>query len=146
MKIFYHLLDSAIFNSWILYKTSKKTKSIWNVASRRKHTLAWFKESVILSLCGTFTSRKQAPSVKLSNPALPIQTVLAATAHQIQPVSQIRGIESTRARCFKCDTLKRTACAVCKVPYCYQCGHLQDMLLQHTASSSAIEDSDQEDI
>ena len=67
LKVFFHLLDSAVANSWILFK-NQKTKGKWNLAEERRYTLAWFKEKVILALCGTFTTRKQAPSLKLSKP------------------------------------------------------------------------------
>ena len=72
-KIFFHLLDSAVVNAFILYKTSKRAKGLWNQAAQQKHILAWFKESIILSLCGNFTTRKNAPAVKLSTPSIPLQ-------------------------------------------------------------------------
>ena len=51
LKIFLHILDSACVNAYILYKSSKQAKQQWNSRANRKHTLAWFKESAILSLC-----------------------------------------------------------------------------------------------
>ena len=133
LKVFFHLLDSAVVNAWILFKTAKKSQGLWNQAAQRKHTLAWFKENVILQLCGDFTIRKQAPAVKLSNPPLPTQTILGATSHRVKPVSQISGMVSATARCVRCRVMKRTACVVCKIPYCYECGydHMEEMLLKH---------------
>ena len=52
IKIFFYILDSTVVNAWILYKTVKQAHSQWNSAAQRRHTLSWFKESVILSLCG----------------------------------------------------------------------------------------------
>ena len=84
LNIFLHILDSACVNAYILYKSSKQAKQQWNSAGNRKHTLAWFKESVILSLCGSFTSREYAPSVKPVNP-LRI-SVNAIIQLQVQPI------------------------------------------------------------
>ena len=109
VKVFFHLLDSAVVNSWILFKTAQKSKGKWSLAEERRYTLAWFKESVILSLCGTFTSRKQTPSLNLSKPVLPTLTIRQATLHQIKPVSQISGMVSTLSKCIGCGCLKRTA-------------------------------------
>ena len=50
LKVFFHLLDSAVVNAWILFKTAQKMKKLWNLAEERRYTLAWFKECVILSL------------------------------------------------------------------------------------------------
>ena len=55
-------------NAWILFKTVKQAQGLWNTAAERTHTLAWFKECVILSLCGNYTSRKITASIKLANP------------------------------------------------------------------------------
>ena len=106
-----------------------------------KHILAWFKENVILQLCGDFTILKQAPAIKLSNPPLPTQTILGAT--RVKLVSQISGMVATPARCVRYRALKRTACVVCKIPYCYECGydHMEEMLLKHvTPLEDATED------
>ena len=84
LKIFLHILDSACVNAYILYKSSKQAKQQWNSAANRKHTLAWFKDSVILSLCGSFTSRKHTPSVKPVNPLR--MSVEAIIQHQVQPI------------------------------------------------------------
>ena len=125
-------------NAFILYKTSKRAKGLWNQAAQQKHTLAWFKENIILELCGNFTTRKYAPAAKLSTPSIPLQTIQAAMAHQILPASQISGRVSGTARCFGFSIVKRTACAICKVPYCYECGqiHITDMLLHQSTSIS----------
>ena len=87
VKVFFHILDSAVVNSWILFKTAMKTKGSWNLAEERRYTLTWFKESLILSLCGAHTTRKQAPNVRVSKPTLPLQSLQAAIKHQIRPVS-----------------------------------------------------------
>ena len=144
VKVFFHLLDSAVVNSWILFKTAQKSKGKWSLAEERRYTLAWFKESVILSLCGTFTSRKQTPSLNLSKPVLPTLTIRQATLHQIKPVSQISGMVSTPSKCIGCGCLKRTACAICKLPYCYDCGveHLNDILIRASEDTQHLEEDD----
>ena len=145
VKVFFHLLDSAVVNAWILFKTTRQAKGRWNSAEQRRYTLAWFKECVVLSLCGTFTTRKMDSAAKNSNPTLPIQSVIAATSHQIKPKTQISGMASFSARCVRCSVPKRTACVVCKVPYCYDCGviHLREMLACHSSKVDE-EDSDTE--
>ena len=50
IKIFFHILESAMFNAWILFKTDKQPQSLWNTAAESRDTFAWFKECVILSL------------------------------------------------------------------------------------------------
>ena len=139
IKVFFHLLDSAVVNAWILFKTVRQAKGMWNPAEQRRCTLAWFKECVVLSLCGTFTSRKTEPAVKIPIPTYSHQSVTAATSHQIKPNSQISGMIPYPGRCVRCSILKRTACVVCRVPYCYDCGviHLREMLACH---SSKVDD------
>ena len=134
VKVFFHLLDSAVVNAWILFKTTRQAKGMWNCAERRRYNLAWFKECVVLSLCGTFTTRKMESAVKISNPTFQIQSVQTATSHQIMPKSQISGMVSSSGRCVKCSASKRTACVVCRVSYCYECGiiHLREMLAYHS--------------
>ena len=129
IKVFFHLLDSAVVNAWILFMTARKAKGFWKAADERRYTLAWFKECIILSLCGNFTSRKQTHATRV-HPTLPKQTIDDILNHQVQPVSQIPGMVSTPARCIGCSVLKRTACVVCKLPYCYECGviHQKEML------------------
>ena len=95
IKIFFQLQDSALVNSWILFKTAMKTKGEWNLAEERRYSLAWLKESVIRSICGTYRSRKQAANVKFAIPPLLFQSVKNAIKHQISPVSHIPGTSST---------------------------------------------------
>ncbi|KAI6646989.1 piggyBac-derived 2-like [Oopsacas minuta] len=52
IKVFFHLLDSVVVNAWILFKTARKMKGCWKAADERRYTLAWFKENIIISLCG----------------------------------------------------------------------------------------------
>ena len=93
IKVFFHLLDSAVVNAWILFKTARKAKGFWKAADERRYTLAWFKECIILSLCGDFTSRKQTHATRV-HPTLPKQTIDDILNHQVQPVSQIPGMVS----------------------------------------------------
>ena len=135
IKIFFNILDSAMVNAWILFKTAKQANGQWNTAAQRRHTLAWFKESVILSLCGNYTSRKMKASTKLSNPVLPIQSLAEIVQHQIQPTKAIPELEGKEVgRCLTCKKPQRTACIICKQHYCYECGrqHLLDLLKHHT--------------
>ena len=135
IKIFYHILDSAMVNAWILFKTAKQANGQWNTAAQRRHTLAWFKESVILSLCGNYTSRKMTSSTKLSNPLLPIHSLNQIAQHQVQPAKNIPELAGKGARrCVTCRQSRRTACIACKQYYCYECGreHLLDLLKHHT--------------
>ena len=143
IKVFFHLLDSAVVNAWILFKTAKKMKGKWNLAEERRYTLASFKECVILSLCGTYTSRKHEPNVKISNPPLPIQSMKNAIKHQIRPVSQIPGMVCTQARC---SVMRRTACCECKEVFCYDCGalHLEELLLRHSEKEDQPSQSQEE--
>ena len=137
IKIFLYLLDSVVVNSWILFKSAKQAKGLWNQAAQRRHTLSWFKECVILSLCGQYTSRRRKSSVKVTGSIiLPHQGLKDISYHQILPISQIPDFQastSTAKRCVKCTSLKRTACLACKQPYCYECGreHILDLLKQN---------------
>lgn len=110
LKVFFHLLDSAVANSWILFK-NQKTKGKWNLAEERRYTLAWFKEKVILALCGTFTTRKQAPSLKLSKPPLPIQTSKSNATPDSTNFSNIwdgfHSIQMRRMWCSKKNSMRR---------------------------------------
>ena len=47
IKVFFHLLDSAVDNSWILFKSARKAKIVGAASDERRYTLNWFKESVI---------------------------------------------------------------------------------------------------
>ena len=139
IKIFLHILDSACVNAYILYKCSKQTKQQWNSAANRKHTLAWFKESVILSLCGSFTSRIYTPSVKPVNPSR--MSVDAIIQHQVQPIVKMPELKSQirMGNCPICKVTSRTACATCKQPYCYDCGreHIKQLLMQYAPDETA---------
>ena len=126
-------------NSWILFKTARKMKGCWKAADERRYTLAWFKECIILSLCGDFTSRKKT-STPRTHPTLPQQTIDSILNHQVQPLSQIPGMVSNPSRCIGCSVLKRTACVECKLPYCYDCGviHQKEMLTRQYANIDDI--------
>ena len=101
IKIFFHILDSAMVNAWILFKTAKQANDQWNTASQNRHTLSWFKECVILSLCGNYTSRKMTSSVLLAQSLLPIQSLGNIVQHQIQPTKHIPELEGKGAgRCL----------------------------------------------
>ena len=122
IKVFFHILDSSVVNAFILYKTAKQENGEWNSAAKQRHTLAWFKESVILSLCGGYTSRKTSPSIhepKVDQPALSIDVI---TQHQIRPIVQIPDIQCRMAKCQICNKTVRTACISCKQALCYNCG------------------------
>ena len=125
MKVFYHLLDSATVNAWILYKTARQEKGEWNMAAQKRHTLAWFKESVILSLCGSYSSRKMRSFGEVKpTPSIPRERSLQTiTQHQIQPMVNIPEFEGkpTQGRCCVCNQPKRTACIACLHVYCYEC-------------------------
>ena len=125
-KLFFHVLDTATVNAWILYKTARQARHQWNKAARAKDTLAWFKEKVILSLCGNFTTRRRTAQVYAHTEVEEhpeedtFQNVLR---HQIRPVSDIPQLQWTTAkRCLICRDRKRTACVSCKQPYCFKCG------------------------
>ena len=141
LKIFLHILDSASVNAYILYKSSKQAKQQWNSAASRKHTLAWNKESVILSLCGSFTSRKYTPSV---NPVNPLRmSVEAIIQHQVQPIVKMPDLKSQirMGNCPICKVTSRTACAACKQRYCYECGreHIKQLLMQNAQDETGTD-------
>ena len=83
IKIFYHLLDSATVNAWILFKTVKREHRQWNSASEKRHTLAWFKECVVQSLCGNYTSRKMTASLKTTKLPTPVHSLEGILRHQL---------------------------------------------------------------
>ena len=115
IKIFFHILDSGMVNAWILFKTANQAQGLWNTFAERRDTLAWFKECVILSLCGNYTSRKITVSTKLANPLLKIQSLGNIVQHQIQPTKDIPELEGKAVgRCLICRKLQRTACIKCK--------------------------------
>ena len=129
IKIFFHVLDSAVVNAWILYKTVKQADGKWNSAAQKRHTLSWFKQSIVISLCGSYTSRKHSSSVQLVYPTTPpIQSIEMLLKHQIRPISEI-----TENRCLICRPQRRTVCLTCKQPYCYECGikDLTDLVEAH---------------
>ena len=107
IKLFFHLLDSAVVNAWILFKTARKQNNKWNLADERRYALSWFKENVILSLCGDFTPRKQRTRVKNISLALPVESVRDAVKHQMRPVSQIPGMPPIAEKCIKCSVLEQ---------------------------------------
>ena len=133
MKIFYHILNSACVNAFILYKSAMESRGLWNKAAKRRHRLDWFKENVVNSLVGTHTSRLQHSRV-ITRPILPLQSVPDIIKHQIRPVSQVEGMVIQTSRCSVCSHVKRTACQSCKVPMCYKCGisHIGEMLQSYT--------------
>ena len=143
MKVFYHLLDSAVVNAWILYKTAKQAKGEWNMAAQRRHTLAWFKECVILSLCGKYTSRRRTPFGSDKQTIIPqvSHSLQAIARHQVQSMVNIPAFQDKpkQARCSMCHQPKRTACIECLQVYCYDCGrqHLEQLLLQHSLQNTA---------
>ena len=135
MKVFYHLLDSAVVNAWILYKTAKQEKSEWNMAAKERHNLAWFKESVILSLCGDYTARKKTyGSMPQTTTPQVGHSLKAISKHQIQPIANIPEYQdkAKMGRCCLCNQPKRTACIACLKVYCYECGrqHLEQLMSQ----------------
>ena len=65
----------------------------WNSAAKQRHTLAWFKESVILSLCGDYTSRKKSKSVHEPKAYVPSQSIDMIAQHQIRPSLQIPDLQ-----------------------------------------------------
>ena len=121
----------------------KQEKGQWNSAAQRRHTLSWFKESVIQSLCGSYTSRKHNSSVQLTYSTLPIQSIEMVLKHQIRPISEIANVGYTQNRCLVCKAQRRTACLTCKRPYCYECGikHLSDLVQQHLTRTQESEES-----
>ena len=107
IKIFFRILDSAMVNAWILFKTVKKEQGLWNTAAERRHTLAWFKECVVLSLCGNYTSRKMTSFVQLSKPLLPIDSLGNIVQHQIQRTKDIPEFKDKQVgRCIICRILQ----------------------------------------
>ena len=75
-RVFFHLLDTALVNAWILFWTT--------IQARRRYTLAKFKESVIISLCDT--SRKYQASQIGNHLTLPIHSLEMITQNQVQPI------------------------------------------------------------
>ena len=136
MKVFYHLLDSAVVNAWILYKTAKQEKGEWNMAAKNRHTLAWFKECVLLSLCGSYTSRMRTYSGTQTTTTKVDHSLKEISSHQIQPMKSIQEFKDkpTQGRCTLCREIKRTACNGCLKVYCYDCGrqHLEQLMSQHS--------------
>ena len=47
LRVFFHLLDTALVKAWIMFRTTIQARGEWNEAANRRYTLAWFKESVI---------------------------------------------------------------------------------------------------
>ena len=140
MKVFYHLLDSAVVNAWILYKTAKQEKSEWNMAAKERHNLAWFKESVILSLCSDYTTRKRTyGSMPQTTTPQVGHSLKAISKHQIQPIANIPEYQDKpkMGRCCVCSQPKRTACIACLKVYCYECGrqHLEQLMSQSSGQS-----------
>ena len=74
LRIFFHLSETDLVNAWILFRTTIQARGEWNQAAKRGYTLAWFKEIVILSLCGHHTSRKYQASHTGNHPTLPTQS------------------------------------------------------------------------
>ena len=102
--------------------------------SQRRYTLAWFKESVIISLFGRYTSRRHQVSNTGNHPTLSIQSLEPITQHQVQPIKNLLSdFPSDKGRYLICKTSQSTACIECKQVYCYTCGrqHPYELLLQH---------------
>ena len=135
MKVIFHLLDSAGVNAWILYKTVQREKGQWNIAAQQRHTLAWFKECVVLFLCGSYTSRNFTPSESVQVQHTQSNSLEAILKHQVQPIVNIPELTDTprQGRCCLCKETKRTACIVCLQVYCYDRGrtHLKQLLSQY---------------
>ena len=87
IKVFYHLLDSAVVTHG---KTAKQEKSEWDMAAKERHNLTWIKESVILSLCSDYTTRKRTYGSMLQTTTLQVgHSLKAISKHQIQPIANI---------------------------------------------------------
>ena len=101
-------------------------------AAKQRHTLALFKESVILSLCGDYTSRKKSQSVHKPKASVPSQSIDVIAQHQIRPSLQIPDLQCRKAKCQLCMKSVRTACFCCKLAFCYSCG------IQHQLSLAGV--------
>ena len=146
MKVFYNLLDSAVVNARILYKTAKQEKGEWNMAAKNRHTLAWFKVCVLLSLCGSYTSRKRKYGLVAQTTTTKVDLLLKAISnHQIQSMKSIPEFKDkpTQGRYSLCREMKRTACIACLKVYCYECGRerLEELISQHTVTETSLVDN-----
>ena len=104
IKIFFRILDSAVVNAWIIFKTVKQARGEWNSAVQRKHTLSWFKENVIMSLCGNYTCRRYHSAVQVPIPPRNCQSLRIISRHQIYDHSH-RYQSSTQVRRLGQDVL-----------------------------------------
>ena len=126
-------------------KQSNKPK-VSRIQLHNVDTLSWFKESVILSLCGNYASRKYHSSIQLPSQPRTNQSLQIITRHQIRPQSQIPDLDPhtlTRSRFLICNQQRLTSCLTCKHPYCYDCciEHIRQLLQQHfTASEKTKEE------
>ena len=140
MKVFYnHLIPLSSMLGYCTKLQSKKGEL--NMVAKKRHTLAWFKECVFLSLCGSYTSRKRTYGLVAQTTTSKVDLSLKAISnHQIQPAKSIPEFKNklTQGRCSLCREMKRTACIACLKVYCYECGreHLEELISQHTKRNS----------
>lgn len=124
MRIFYHLLDLSVINSWILYKkvsAEKNTnpKEILNLAEYRAEladALCKYGEHIVLSRGRPSRSLSDEPPAKRKN----IQQVMPSRDVRYDGVDHLQVRQQNRMRCMMpgCKLLSSIMCLKCKVYLC----------------------------
>uniref|UniRef100_A0A2S2QP15 PiggyBac transposable element-derived protein 2 n=1 Tax=Sipha flava TaxID=143950 RepID=A0A2S2QP15_9HEMI len=124
MRIFYHLLDMTVVNSWILYKRVCKAKDI-----APKFTLAGWRKDLAYTLCKIGEVRP-----KKGRPSTPLQNKITSTRPQsFRPSKDVR-IDQTshwpiridkRGRCKypNCKGFTNNQCSKCAIYLCNNKSH-----------------------
>ncbi|CAK1591763.1 unnamed protein product [Parnassius mnemosyne] len=124
MRIFYHLLDLSVINSWILYKkvSAKKNlnpKQVLNLAEFRAEladALCKYGEHVVPSRGRPSRNFSEEPAPKRKN----IQQVMPSRDVRYDGVDHIQSRQQNRMRCMNpgCKLLSSIMCLKCKVYLC----------------------------
>lgn len=130
MKIFYYLIDAAVVNSYIAYKTAHKTA---NNNSSKCMTHLQFRSALVDELIGTFCSLKKRGresdpngTGRKNNSRYGRSTV--ANSVRLSNVGNHLPVTSTYRRCAFCSTKEHQKrsnmiCQACNVALCKGCFH-----------------------
>uniref|UniRef100_A0A3B5AKH3 PiggyBac transposable element-derived protein 4-like n=1 Tax=Stegastes partitus TaxID=144197 RepID=A0A3B5AKH3_9TELE len=101
--LFYHFLDIAIVNSYILYKEQCKVKG-----NKPMHQKA-FRETLVLELADAGSTKAPQQEDKSDK----------STHHRLVHISDSGDKSQGRLRCRKCQSKTPVKCSTCNIPLCF---------------------------
>ncbi|KAE9542435.1 hypothetical protein AGLY_003296 [Aphis glycines] len=120
MRVFHHLLDVTVVNSWLLHKRIQKQKGNNSVL-----LLVKFREQLALSLCkiGTYTPKRGRPTNDVQEGIIKkgkMGTKIGQHAPPKEIISQLKVKKKTRCKNPGCKGFTFMMCGKCQISLC--CG------------------------